>query len=160
GGADWPTEVGAGCATGAATGGGEAEAAATRVAGATGSFDGTLVGVSRSIDLEVWTAREAVSKSACAPCEMGFAKMSTNATTAANVPPGEIRPTNAEVPSPSRCGGGGGSGTGSGHEEKSDPGRRSCAVLGIGAVGAEGTYGLSVVDGCVGSRNRLGAYLL
>ena len=68
--------------------------------------------------------------------------MSTNATTAANVTTNAIRPTNVDVPSSNRCGGGGGSGTGSGHDEKSDPGRRSCAVLGEGAVGAEGTYGL------------------
>src|SRR5262245_26408692 len=48
-GADCPTEAGAGgCEAGGVT-----EAAATRVAGATESFDGTLLGVRRSIDLDV-----------------------------------------------------------------------------------------------------------
>src|SRR5262245_20385759 len=52
-GADCPTEAGAGgCGAGAAAGG-VTEAAATFVAGATGSLDGTLLGVRRSIDLDV-----------------------------------------------------------------------------------------------------------
>src|SRR5262245_20978840 len=52
-GADCPTEAGAGgCGAGAAACG-VTEAAATFVAGATGSFDGTLLGVRRSIDLDV-----------------------------------------------------------------------------------------------------------
>jgi NAD(P)-dependent dehydrogenase (short-subunit alcohol dehydrogenase family) len=37
-------------------------------------------GVVSTSDLDVWTARETVSNSACTPCDIGFAKMSTSAT--------------------------------------------------------------------------------
>jgi hypothetical protein len=89
--------------------------------------------------------------------------MIINAMAAANDTTKAIRPTNVDVPSSNRCGGAGGSGTASGHEAKSDVARRSwCAVLGKGILGAEGSVsaGLSAEDAGIGSRNRLGAYLL
>ena len=140
-GAGCATAAGAGGATGAGTGA-ATEADAVRVGEAAGSLDEALLAVSRSVDLEDANSRDVASTSACAPCDIGRAKMRTSATTAAKVTTSATRPSKADGPSSSRWGGGGGSGTGSGHEGKSDAARLSgLGVLGDGTVGAEGTYG-------------------
>ena len=151
--------AGAGWATGAGTGA-ATEADAVRVGEPVDLLEDALPAVRRSVDLDDPNSRDVASTSACAPCDIGRAKMSTSATTAAKVTTSATRPIKAEGPSSRRWGGGGGSGTGSGQDGKSEAARLSVlGVLGAGTVGAEGTYGRSVeAGGC--SRNRLGANLL
>ena len=92
------------------------------------------------IDLEDPNSRDVASTSACAPCDIGRAKMRTSATTAANVTTSATRPIKADGPSSRRWGGAGGSGTGSGQDGKSDAARLSVlGVRGAGTVGADGT---------------------
>ena len=143
-GAGCATAAGAGCglaagacATGAGTGA-ATEADAVRVVEEVDSL--AVLAVSRSVDLDDPNSRDVASTSACAPCDIGRAKMRTSATTAANVTTSATRLIKADGPSSRRWGGGGGSGTGSGHEGKSDAARLSVlGVRGAGTVGAEGT---------------------
>src|SRR5215467_8954483 len=135
-GAGWTLAAGA-SATGAGTGA-ATEADAVRVCEAADSF--AMLAVSRSVDFEELNSRDVASTTACAPCDIGRAKMRTSATTAANVTTSATRPIKADGPSSRRWGGGGGSGTGSGQDGKSDAARLSVlAVRGDGTVGAEGT---------------------
>ena len=95
----------------------------TRCASAKRSNSLAVLAVSSSVDLEDPNSRDVASTSACAPWDIGRAKMRTSATTAANVTTSATRPTKADGPSSRRWGGGGGSGTGSGQDGKSDAAR-------------------------------------
>jgi hypothetical protein len=61
-----------------------------------------VLAVSRSVDLEDPNSLDVASTSACAPCDIGRAKIRTNATTAAKVTTSATRPIKADGPSSRR----------------------------------------------------------